>query len=108
MMQIGDGAEVEFLVVMAGSGRWRDISGTFMPFPLCYCSGELLPGSSEGSWSREKWQVSAAKQGRGRGENGRDSRSRTAAMATFLLGGREDAELPLRSGEELACSGSFR
>jgi hypothetical protein len=67
MMRIGSGAEVEFLVVAAGSGQRCDVSGTFMPFPLCYCSSELLSGSSEGSWSREKWWVSAAKQGRGRG-----------------------------------------
>jgi hypothetical protein len=31
-----------------------------------------------------------------------------AAIATFLLGGCGDAELPLRSGEELARSGAAR
>jgi hypothetical protein len=67
MMRISGGVEVELLVVTAGSGRRRDVSGTFTPFPLRYCSSELLPGSSEGAWSQEKRRVSAAKQGRGRG-----------------------------------------
>jgi hypothetical protein len=56
MMRMGGGVEVEFQVVAAGSGRRRDISGTFTPFPLRYCSDELLPGSSEGSYVLLFWE----------------------------------------------------
>jgi hypothetical protein len=52
--------------------------------------------------------VSAVHHERERENNGGELRSETAAIATFLLGCCGGAVLPLRTGEELACSGAAR